>query len=115
MSKSSNPISSDPWESPSVPLDPELIETSKQLMAKSIPIADSESTLSETSQDKENLLIAQLEQEKQQLFKRNVSLVAEIARLRVENQHLRHQLSELKRHQHPGNWLSRLFQGLSNR
>lgn len=113
MSKSSDSVPSDPWETPTAYLDPELVETSEQLMTKSVPTTNSESTLPQAApQDAKELLIAQLEQEKQQLFKRNVGLVAEAARLRIENQHLRHQLLELKQ-QPSKNWLSRFFKGLS--
>lgn len=114
MSKSADLILSDPWETPPTRLDPELVETSQQLMDKSIP-TDLESTLpqEEAPQGQKDLFIAQLEQEKQQLFKRNVSLVAEAARLRIENQHLRRQLEG--QHQHSENWLSRLLKGLSGR
>lgn len=115
MSKSSEPILSDPWETPPVQLDPELAETSRQLMAKSVPSTNSESGLPEEVQNKKDQLIAQLEQDKQQLFQRNVGLVAETARLRIENQHLRLQLAELKQQQRSGNWLSRFFQGLGKR
>lgn len=116
MSKSSDQLPGDPWETPPAQLDPELVETSKQLMAKSIPITNSESTLPEEApQDAKDLLISQLEQEKQQLFKRNVGLVAEAARLRTENQHLRYQVLELKRHQRSESWLSRFFKGLGRR
>lgn len=110
MSKSSDLILSDPWETPPADLDPALIETSKQLMTKSVPTTNSEATCPEP-QDQKDLLITQLEQEKQQLFNRNVGLVAETARLRVENQHLRDQL-ELKQPQPSQNWLARFFQRL---
>jgi len=73
-------------------------------MAKSIPSPQAEPPSSEP--DSKDLLIAQLEQEKQRLFQRNVQLVAELTRLRVENQHLLEQLSEQQR---PQSWLTRLL------
>lgn len=105
-----DPAPSDAWDTPPVGLDPELVETSKQLMAKSVPIVNSEPIVPEAPPDEKSLLIAQLKQEKQRLFARNVSLVAENAQLRVENQQLRHQLQQQQRSQ---NWLTHFFRRFS--
>ena len=112
MLNSTDPAPSDPWETPSVGLDPELVETSKQLMAKSVPATNSESGVTEVPLDEKSLLIAKLKQENQRLFSRNVRFVAETARLRVENQHLRHQLEQ---HQRSQNWLTQFFNRFSRR
>lgn len=103
----SQPTASDPWETSPVDLDPELVETSRRLMAKSTPSPQPEVPSPEPNG--KDLLIAQLEQEKQRLFQRNVHLVTEATRLRIENQHLLEQLSEQQR---SGNWLTRLLSRL---
>jgi len=73
-------------------------------MAKSTPSPQPE--VPPPKPDEKDLLMAQLEQEKQRLFQRNVHLVTEVTRLRIENQHLLEQLSAQQR---SGNWLTRLL------
>lgn len=118
MSEPSQQVSNDPWETPPVYLDPELIETSKRLMAKSISPEPDDLQIRtpggqvpppEAKADTKDILIAQLEQEKQRLFQRNVYLVSEATRLRVENQHLLQQVSE----QNSQNWLTRFLKQFS--
>ncbi len=112
------PASSDPWETPPVQIDPELVKTSLRLMAKSIPPPKPDHPLGDApdnpdpaaTTDPKDLQIAQLEEEKQRLFQRNVFLVTETTRLRVENQYLSKQLLELK--QHSQNWLTRFLHRL---
>ncbi len=108
----SQSTSSDPWETPPIWLDPELVETSKQLMAKSIP-PEPEPAAAEPVISPKDLQIAQLEQEKQQLFQRNVQLLTEATRLRVENQHLHQQLAQLQ--ETSQNWLTRFFKRFGQR
>lgn len=118
MYEPSQQVSSDPWETPPVYLDPELIETSKRLMAKSIPpepddlevkTPAGQSWAPGAKADTKDLLIAQLEQEKERLFQRNVYLVSQATRLRVENQHLLQQVSQ----QNSQNWLTRFLKQFS--
>ena len=107
-------IPDDPWETPPVHLDPELVETSQQLMAKSNPAVQPELDPPEVTQDAKDLQILQLAQENQRLFNRNVSLVAEVAHLRAVNQRLLEQVSELKQQsQTAPNWLLRFLQQFS--
>jgi len=75
-------------------------------MAKSIP-PDPEPVAAEPVIAPKDLQIAQLEQEKQQLFQRNVQLLTEATRLRVENQHLRQQVTQLQ--EASQSWLVRLI------
>jgi len=103
---------SDPWETPPSWLDPELVETSKQLMAKSTP-PEPEPIAPEPAIAPKDLQIAQLEQEKQQLFQRNVQLLTEATRLRVENQHLHQQLTQWQ--ETSQNWLTRFFKRFGQR
>lgn len=93
----------DPWETPPAHLDPELVETSQRLMAKSDPASNSASEVSPPiPEDEKDQKIQQLEQDKQWLFRRNVNLVAEVAQLRAANQQLLDQIAQLKRPPQPG-------------
>lgn len=101
----SQPLSSDPWETAPAGIDPELVGTSQQLMAKSMPQPDPPAP--EPASSPKDLQIAQLEQKKQQLFQRNVHLLSEVTQLRVENQHLRQQVTQLQ--EASQNWLKRFI------
>jgi len=107
MSKSAHPTLSDPWETPPVAVDPELLAVSQRLMARSAE-ATSVEPEPEPASDPKALQIAQLQQEKQQLWERNVSLTLETARLRAANQQLLDQIAALRDTPHQ-TWWSRLI------
>ena len=98
MTESDDPILCDPWKTPPIEIDPALVEVSERLMVKSLPTESSESAeaILPSDEREQNPRIAQLEVQRQQLFDRNVSLTMEAARLRVTNQRLLDQISELK-------------------
>lgn len=93
----------DPWETPVMPLDPEIVATSQRLMAEFTPNPDLEAM--ETVPDAKEILIRDLLQEKQRLLERNAQLVAEVAQLRAANQRLMIQAPP----QPHVNWFTRLF------
>lgn len=101
----------DPWQTPSTQVDPELRETSQQLMAKSeVPHSHSEfdDNPSELEEARQKLVELKLQQKK--IFQRNVSLTAEIAQLRAQNQHLVKELAQCQSSPPPKTgWLRRLF------
>jgi len=110
MSESAHPALSDPWETPAAAVDPDLLAVSQRLMAQPMEASSDES---EPAPDPQALQIAQLQQEKQQLWERNVSLTLETARLRAANQQLLDQIAALQ-DTATSTWWSRLikrFQG----
>jgi hypothetical protein len=102
ISKAPDP--ENPWETPSLEPDLELIETSHRLVALS---EDSLAALSdlekaslesdESEQAGENVRITELEEKNQYLFKRNVALVAKVAEIEVLNRRLSEELIVLKK------------------
>lgn len=92
----------DPWETPIMPLDPEMVETSQRLMAEipEVELATPAETVNETE-----ILLQELSQEKTRLLERNAQLVAEVAQLRAVNRRLIEQAQPPQRA--PG-WFSRL-------
>jgi predicted RNase H-like nuclease (RuvC/YqgF family) len=95
----------DPWDSPPLPVDAELVAVSQQLMAQFQP----EPLLQdETPMDKQELQIRQLEADKQRLLERNVILKAEVAQLRATNQRLNQKVAQMQQQQ--TSWLGRFFQ-----
>jgi predicted nuclease with TOPRIM domain len=97
----------DPWDSPPLPLDVELVAVSQRLMAQFQP----ESLLEhETPMDEKELQIRQLEADKQRLLERNVILKAEVAQLRAANQRLNQKVAQVQ--QQPTSRLARFFQQL---
>lgn len=108
MPEPAHPTLSDPWETPPAAVDPELLAVSQRLMAQSMADTSTESE-PEPVLDPQELQIVQLQQEKQQLWERNVSLTLETARLRAANQQLLDQIATLKDTAHQ-TWWSRLIQ-----
>jgi len=102
----------DPWQTPSTQVDPELRETSQRLMAKSEvppPHAESEATALELEEAQQKIVELKLQQKR--IFQRNVSLTAEIAQLRAQNQHLGKELAQCQTQLPPPKtgWLRGLF------
>lgn len=110
MSESVQPTLGDPWETPPAAIDPELLAVSQRLMAQSMEATRVEPE-PEPAADPTVLQIAQLQQEKQQLWERNVSLTLEAAQLRAANQQLLDQIAAL-RDTGRQTWWSRLIKRL---
>jgi hypothetical protein len=95
------PDQENPWETPSLEPDLELIETSQRLVALSestfpaCPDLEMASPESEPSGAKAR--IAELEAKNQYLFQRNVALVAKVAEIEVLNRHLSEEVIALKK------------------
>jgi hypothetical protein len=99
---------SDPWETPPLPLDPDLVANSQKLMSCLDP-ETSASGNAPSAPNQQELKIQQLETEKQQLFERNVNLRAEVVQLRVRNQQLIEENLKLQQRQSPTSWWARWF------
>jgi hypothetical protein len=99
ISKAPDP--ENPWETPSLEPDLELVETSHRLVALSedaFPaLSDLEKASLESEQSGAKARIAELESKNQYLFKRNVALVAKVAEIEVLNRRLSEELIELKK------------------
>lgn len=95
----SNP--KDPWETPPLELDSELIDTSQRLVSLSeahySDPSDSLNTVAE-AQKTDPRMIA-LETRNKFLFNRNIELAAKLAALEAANLRLQEQVSELKQAQ----------------
>lgn len=102
----------DPWQTPSIELDPELLTTSQRLMAKSdgqYPQCEFVTALPELEAAHQK--IVELELQQQRIFQRNVSLTAEVAQLRAQNQRLAQALAQHQQQQTQpkSSWFRRLF------
>lgn len=102
----------DPWQTPSAEVDPELLETSQRLMAKSDdpPQTDSDALSPELEAARQK--IVELELQQRRIFQRNVSLTAEVAQLRAQNQRLDQELAQYRNQQQSQptkGWFRRLF------
>ncbi len=99
ISKAPDP--ENPWETPSLGPDLELIETSHRLVALSedsfAALSDLEKASLASEQAGENARITELEAKNQYLFKRNVALVAKVAEIEVLNRRLSEELIVLKK------------------
>jgi hypothetical protein len=99
ISKAPDP--ENPWETPSLEPDLELIETSQRLVALSedaFPtLPDPEKASLESEKSGANVRISELESKNQYLFKRNVALVAKVAEIEVLNRRLSEELIALKK------------------
>ncbi len=88
----------DPWETPPLELDPELMETSQRLVSMSEALygghPSGQSANPESSPA--DLHAAQLESRNKYLFNRNIELVAKVAELEAANLRLQEQISALK-------------------
>jgi hypothetical protein len=95
------PDQENPWETPSLEPDLELIETSHRLVSLSedtfSPIPDPEKAPLESALSAADARIAELEAQSQYLFKRNVALVAKVAEIEVLNRHLSEEVIALKK------------------
>ncbi|MGR3273674.1 hypothetical protein ACSYAD_01065 [Acaryochloris marina NIES-2412] len=102
----------DPWQTPSVEVDAEVLETSQRLVEKS----DAQWPQSEPASPNPELELAQqkiteLELQQKRIFQRNVSLTAEIAQLRAINQRLTQELAQHQRPPQKLGWWQRFFGG----
>ncbi|MBW4550920.1 MAG: hypothetical protein KME35_07400 [Aphanocapsa sp. GSE-SYN-MK-11-07L] len=103
---SDSTLLADPWESPPLPLDAELVAVSQRLMVQfqSAPLPEDELPM-----DEKELQIRQLEADKHRLFKRNVGLKAEVAHLRAANQRLNEKIAQIQQQPAQPAWLARFF------
>jgi hypothetical protein len=92
----SNP--QDPWETPPMELDPELVETSQRLVSMSEAIySNGQEPQSVAPEAKpQDAYVASLEMRNKYLFERNVVLVAKMAELEAANLRLQEQVSALR-------------------
>jgi hypothetical protein len=107
----SNP--KDPWETPPLELDLELIETSQRLMSLSEAYYRNPLDSSNTDAQVQTLdpRITALEARNKFLFNRNIELTAKVAALEVANLRLQEQVSGLKQSQNSTiPWYRRWFQ-----
>lgn len=98
---SNTPDHENPWETPPLALDPELIETSQRLVALSeeafpAPPHPAPIPKAEASHPQFDPKLVELERQNQYLFQRNVNLVAQVAELEVQNRRLSEDLLALK-------------------
>jgi hypothetical protein len=102
----------DPWETPPLELDSELINTSQRLVSLSEAHyrnpGDPLSTATEPQTANPRMMA--LETRNKFLFNRNIELVAKLAALEAANLRLQEQVSELKQAQRiPSPWYLRWF------
>jgi hypothetical protein len=103
----------DPWETPPLELDSELIETSQRLMSLSEahyrdPLDLPNANVEVQAPDPRRMA---LETRNKFLFNRNIELAAKVAALEAANLRLQAQVSELKQSQRSTiPWYRRLFQ-----
>ncbi len=100
-----------PWDTPPAELDPELVETSQRLVAKSAAVVDRQNPSedpppTETPVDPH---LHHLETQVQHLLKRNTMLVAKVAQLESANMRLQEQLSAARQSLKTP-WFRRWFQ-----
>jgi hypothetical protein len=93
--------SKDPWETPPIELDSELVETSQRLMSISEAIYSDgiHSTKADAKDQPSDHHRVALETRNKFLFNRNIELVAKVAALETANLRLQAQVSELKESQ----------------
>jgi hypothetical protein len=107
----SNP--KDPWETPPLELDLELIETSQRLMSLSEayyrnPLDSSNTDVQVQTPDPR---MTALETRNKFLFNRNIELAAKVAALEAANLRLQEQISKFKQSQNSSiPWYRRWFQ-----
>lgn len=102
----------DPWETPPMALDPELLATSQRLVSMSE--AAYSGTLAhpaaESQEKPQDPYTAALETRNKYLFDRNIVLVAKVAELEAANLRLQEQISTLRRPKHRDRpWYLRWF------
>ena len=100
----------DPWETPPLELDAELIETSQRLVSLSEAhhrdVLDSQNPRTEAQQPDPRMVA--LQARNKFLFNRNIELTAKVAALETSNLRLQDQISELKQSQ-SSPWFLRWF------
>lgn len=103
----------DPWETPPSNLDPDLVETSRRLVAKSeATYSGPESAPEVESESPPDPRLIELEQQNKYLLDRNANLVAKIAQLEAVNGLLQEKIAQLnaqlqKTHQSQRPWFLR--------
>ncbi|WP_404786411.1 hypothetical protein [Altericista sp. CCNU0014] len=110
QSETSDP--KDPWETPPIELDPELIATSQRLVSLSEASSGKplEGKSASSKSSPADPYVTLLESRNKYLFNRNIELVARVAALESANLRLQAQISELKRsHRSDSPWYSRWF------
>jgi hypothetical protein len=95
------PDQENPWETPSLEPDLELVETSHRFVSLSedTPASSPDPEKAPLGPDPSgaNARLAELESKNQYLFKRNVALVAKVAEIEVLNRRLSKELIALKK------------------
>jgi hypothetical protein len=102
----------DPWETPPLELDSELINTSQRLVSLSEAHHSDPSDPLNTAAEAQtaNPRMMALETRNKFLFNRNIELAAKLAALEAANLRLQEQVSELKQAQRiPSPWYLRWF------
>jgi hypothetical protein len=85
----------DPWETPPVALDPELVETSQRLVALSEDVYQGQPEVA--TDEVSDPRITELEKSNRYLLDRNAFLVAQLAQLETANLHLQQEISVLRK------------------
>ncbi|MGB8698694.1 MAG: hypothetical protein WCD18_04695 [Thermosynechococcaceae cyanobacterium] len=101
----------DPWQTPPVDLDPELIETSRRLvdLSESAFVAET-SANAVTEASERDRQMEELASKNQYLFQRNAALVAKVAELEAANGLLQTEVASLKAAQRSSRpWYIRWF------
>jgi hypothetical protein len=101
----------DPWETPPLELDSELVNTSQRLVSLSEAYSAPRDPLNTaTEAQTANPRMMALETRNKFLFNRNIELAARLATLEAANLRLQEQVSELKQAQRiPSPWYLRWF------
>jgi hypothetical protein len=101
----------DPWETPPLELDSELVNTSQRLVSLSEAYSAPRDPLNTAAEAQTaNPRMMALETRNKFLFNRNIELAAKLAALEAANLRLQEQVSELKQAQRiPSPWYLRWF------
>jgi hypothetical protein len=92
----------DPWESPPSNLDPDLVETSRRMVAKSeATYAGPDSSPEGEFKPPLDPRLIELEQQNKYLFDRNANLVAKLAQVEAANSQLQEKIAQLQKSQQP--------------
>jgi hypothetical protein len=102
MSATPSETKTDPWETPSSDLDPDLVETSRRLVAKSeATYLQPESLPGNEDTTTPDPRIVELETQNKYLLDRNANLVAKVAQLEAVNSQLQEKISNLQKSSQP--------------
>jgi hypothetical protein len=102
MSEIPSETKTDPWETPSANLDPDLVETSRRLVAKSEATYPQPESLPNSEVDSvPDPKIVELEAQNTYLLDRNANLVAKVAQLEAVNSQLQEKISNLQNSRQP--------------